>query len=155
MPQVIECVPNFSDVRRGQYEGLKRQIETNPERAPDFGPRQLGKAGAVAIGARFPLIAYNVNLGTTDLAVAKAIAKAVRFSNGGLRYVKALGIELADRELVQVSMNMTKYDETPLFRALEFVKREAGRYGVNVVESEIVGLVPQQALTDAAEYYLQ
>ena len=150
-----EANRNLADVRRGEYEGLKAEIATNAERAPDFGPQRLGKSGAVAIGARFPLIAYNANLGTRDLGVAKAVAKAVRFSNGGLRYVKALGIDLADREMVQVSMNMTKYDETPLFRALEFVKREAGRYGVNVVESEIVGLVPQQALTDAAEYYLQ
>lgn len=150
-----EANRNLADVRRGEYEGLKAEIETNPARAPDFGPRKLGKAGAVAIGARFPLIAYNINLGTRDLSIAKAIAKAVRFSSGGLRYVKALGIDLADRGLVQVSMNMTKYDETPLFRAFELVRREAGRYGVPIVESEIVGLVPQQALLDVAEYYLQ
>ena len=146
---------NLADVRRGEYEGLKGEIETNPERAPDFGPRKLGKAGATAIGARFPLIAYNVNLGTADVAIAKAVAAAVRFSSGGLRYVKALGIDLADRKLAQVSMNMTQYEQTPLHRAYELVKREAARYGVPVVESEIVGLVPQQALLDAAAYYLQ
>ncbi len=150
-----EANRNLADVRRGEYEGIKAEIETNPDRAPDFGPHTLGKAGAVAIGARCPLIAFNINLGTRDLNVAKAIAKAVRFSNGGLRYVKALGIELAERGMVQVSMNMTKYDETPLFRVFELVKREAERYGVHVVESEIVGLVPQQALLDVAQYYLQ
>ncbi|MEP7198480.1 MAG: glutamate formimidoyltransferase, partial [Chloroflexota bacterium] len=150
-----EANRNLADVRRGEYEGLKVEIETNPDRAPDFGPRALGKAGAVAIGARFPLIAYNINLGTTDLKMAKAIAKAVRYSNGGLRYVKALGIDLADRKLAQVSMNMTNYEQTPLHRAFELVKREAERYGVPIVESEIVGLVPQQALMDAAEFYLQ
>ncbi|MBI5880163.1 MAG: glutamate formimidoyltransferase [Chloroflexi bacterium] len=146
---------NLADVRRGEYEGIRREIETNPDRAPDFGPRALAKAGAVAIGARFPLIAYNVNLGTHDLQIAKAIAKAVRFSSGGLRYVKALGIDLAERGLVQVSMNMTDYTQTPLFRAFDMVKREAERYGVPVVESEIVGLVPQAALTAAAAQYLQ
>jgi len=146
---------NLADVRRGEYEGIKAEIGTNPERAPDFGPRQLGKAGAVAIGARVPLIAYNVNLGTSDLKIARAIARAVRFSGGGLRYVKALGIDLADRGLVQVSMNLTNYDQTPLFSAFEMVKREAERCGVPVVESEIVGLVPQQALLDTAAYYLR
>lgn len=150
-----EANRNLADVRRGEYEGLKTEIETNPDRAPDFGPRKLGKAGATAIGARFPLVAFNVNLGTTNLKVAKAIAKAVRFSSGGLRFVKALGLELADRQLVQVSMNMTHYEQTPLFRAFEMVKREAERTGAPVVESEIVGLVPQQALLDSAAYYLQ
>ncbi|MCA1554564.1 MAG: glutamate formimidoyltransferase, partial [Chloroflexi bacterium] len=150
-----EANRNLADVRRGEYEGLRVEIESNPERAPDFGPHTLGKAGAVAIGARFPLIAYNINLGTRDLKIAKAIAKAVRFSNGGLRYVKALGIDLSSRGLVQVSMNMTKYDETPLPRVFEMVKREAERYGVPIIESEIVGLVPQQALLDAAQSYLQ
>jgi glutamate formiminotransferase / formiminotetrahydrofolate cyclodeaminase len=150
-----EANRNLADVRRGEYEGIKAEIGSNPERAPDYGPRQLGKAGAVAIGARFPLIAYNVNLGTSDLKIAKAIAKAVRFSGGGLRHVKALGIDLADRGLVQVSMNMTNYEQTPLFRAFEMVKREAERYGAPVVESEIVGLVPEQALLDTAAYYLR
>ncbi len=150
-----ESSRNLADVRRGEYESLKREIETDPQREPDFGPRALGKAGAVAIGARFPLVAYNVNLGTRDVQIAKAIAKAVRFSSGGLRYVKALGIELAERGLVQVSMNMTDYTQTPLFRAFDMVKREAERYGVPVVESEIVGLVPQAALSDAAVHYLQ
>jgi len=146
---------NLADVRRGEYEGLRVEIESNPDRAPDYGPRKLGKAGAVAIGARFPLIAYNVNLATSDIAIAKQIAKTVRFSSGGLPFVKALGIKLADRQIVQVSMNLTRYDQTPLHLAFEMVKREAERFGVNVIESEIVGLVPQQALNDSASYYLR
>ena len=150
-----EANRNLANVRRGEYVGLKIEIETNPARAPDFGPRRLGKAGAVAIGVRFPLIAYNVNLGTSELKIAKSIAKAVRFSGGGLRYVKALGIELADRGLVQVSMNLTNYTQTPLFHAFEAVKREAERHGVAVVDSEIVGLVPEQALLDVAADYLR
>ncbi|MFQ6016079.1 MAG: glutamate formimidoyltransferase, partial [Anaerolineae bacterium] len=146
---------NLADVRRGEYEGLKEEIESNPERKPDFGPSRLGKAGATAVGARFPLIAYNVNLETDDLSVAKAIARAVRHSSGGLRYVKALGLSLAERGIVQVSMNMTNYRKTPLFRVFEMIKREAARYGVPIIGSEIVGLTPNAALTDAAEFYLQ
>lgn len=146
---------NLADVRRGEYEGLKAEIETNPEREPDFGPRQLGTAGATAVGARPFLIAFNVNLATNDLRIARAIAKAVRHSNGGLRYVKALGLEIKERGIVQVSMNMTNYEGTPLHRAFEMVKREAARYGVNVAGSEIVGLTPQAALLQAADYYLQ
>ena len=146
---------NLAHIRRGEYESLKAEIETNPDRAPDFGPRRLGKAGATVVGARWPLIAYNVNLGTSDLQVAKAIARAVRHSSGGLRYVKALGLEIRERGIVQVSMNMTRYQKTPLFRAFEMIKREAARYGVGVISSEIVGLTPQEALLDAAAFYLQ
>lgn len=146
---------NLADVRRGEYEGIREEILTNPDRAPDYGPARLGKAGATAIGARAPLIAYNVYLNTDDLDIAKAIARAVRHSSGGLRFVKALGMEIEERGLVQVSMNMTDYRKTPLFRAFEMIKREAARYGVSVVSSEIIGLVPQAALFDAAEYYLQ
>lgn len=146
---------NLADVRRGEYEGIKAEIGTNPEREPDFGPRLLGPAGATAVGARPFLIAYNVNLATNNLEVARAIAKVVRHSNGGLRYVKAMGVELKERGIVQVSMNMTNFEGTPLYRAFEMVKREAARYGVNVVGSEIVGLTPQAALLQAAEFYLQ
>jgi len=112
-------------------------------------------AGITAVGARPPLIAYNVNLGTSDLEIAGKIARAVRHQTGGLRYVKALGFELKDRGIVQVSMNMVNFEDTPLFRAFELIKREAERYGVTVIGSEIVGLVPQRALNAAADFYLQ
>ena len=124
--------------------------------APDFGPAAPhASAGATVIGARMPLIAYNINLNTNRLEVAKKIASAVRHSSGGLRFVKAMGVELADRGIVQVSMNLTNYEKTPIFRVFEMVKREAERYGVMVLESEIVGLIPNGALTSAAEFYLQ
>ena len=141
--------------RRGEYEGLKEAIVTDPERAPDYGPRALGKAGATVVGAREPLIAYNVYLDTDDQDIARAIARAVRHSSGGLRYVKALGLYIAQRGLVQVSMNMTDYRQTPLHRVLEMIRREAQRYGVAVIGSEMVGLVPEKALLEAAEFYLQ
>jgi len=144
---------NLADVRRGEYEGLKKEIEFNPAREPDFGPKRLGKAGATVIGARPPLIAYNVYLTTDDVAVAQAVARAVRHSSGGLRYVKALGLLVEGR--AQVSMNLTDYRQTPIQRVMEMVRREAARYGVSVASSEIVGLIPQQALLDAALYYLQ
>ena len=146
---------NLADVRRGEYEALKAEIATDLDRAPDFGPHRVGKAGATVIGAREPLIAYNVYLNTDDLQVAQSIARSVRHSSGGLRFVKALGLHIEDRGLVQVSMNLTDYRRTPIHRAVELIRREAQRYGVNVVSSEIVGLVPRQALLDAAEYYLQ
>ncbi len=146
---------NLADVRRGEYEALKEEIATEPHREPDFGPRRLGKAGASVIGAREPLIAYNVYLNTDDLKIAQAIARAARHSSGGLRHVKALGLEIKQRGLVQVSMNLTNYRGTPVHRVFELIRREAARYGVNVVSSEIVGLIPQQALLDAAEFYLQ
>lgn len=142
-------------IRRGEYEGLKEEIATIPDREPDFGPRVVGKAGATVVGVREPLIAYNVYLGTQNLEVAKAVAQAVRNSSGGLRFVKALGMEIAQRNLVQVSMNLTNYKKTPIHRAFELVKREAERYGVAVVSSEIVGLLPQEALLEAAAFYLQ
>lgn len=146
---------NLANVRRGQYEALRTTIATDPDRAPDFGPRRLGPAGATAVGARFFLVAFNVNLGTADLQIANAIARAVRHSSGGLRNVKALGIPLDHRGIVQVSMNLTDFRSTPIHRVLEMVRREAERYGVPVVGSELIGLVPQQALLDAAAYYLQ
>ena len=147
---------NLAAIRKGQFEGIRDEIATNEARRPDFGePRVHPSAGITAVGARPPLIAYNVNLGTSDVEVANRIARAVRHQTGGLRYVKALGFELKDRGIVQVSMNMVNYEGTPLFRAFEMIRREAERYGVPVVGSEIVGLVPQAALNAAADFYLQ
>jgi len=146
---------NLADVRRGEYEALQEEIATRPDREPDFGPRLVGKAGATVIGAREPLIAYNVYLDTDDLRVAQAIARAVRFSSGGLRFVKALGLYIEQRGLVQVSMNLTDYRRTPVHRVVEAIRREARRYSTSVVSSELVGLIPQQALLDAAGHYLQ
>jgi glutamate formiminotransferase len=147
---------NLAAVRKGQFEGIRDEIVINEARRPDYGePRVHSTAGITAVGARPPLIAYNVNLGTSDIEVANKIARAVRHQTGGLRYVKALGFELKDRSIVQVSMNMVNYEGTPLFRAFEMIKREAERYGVPIVGSEIVGLVPQRALNAVADFYLQ
>src|SRR5262245_284710 len=146
---------NLEDIRRGEFEGLAAKM-TAPEWAPDFGPAAPhATAGATVIGARMPLIAYNINLATNRLDVAKKIAAAVRHSSGGFRFVKAAGFMLQDRGIAQVSMNLTNYEKTPIFRVFEAVKREAARHGVQVLESEIVGLVPSAALHAAAEYYLQ
>ena len=147
-----ECA-NLENIRRGQYEGLKVEIESEPERKPDFGPSKLGAAGATVIGARNPLIAYNIYLTTDDVSIAKKIAKAIRHSTGGLRYVKGLGLLVDGR--AQVSMNLTNFRETPIARVVETVRREAGRYGVGIHHSELVGLIPQDALTDAAVWYTQ
>ncbi|HWO02922.1 MAG TPA: glutamate formimidoyltransferase, partial [Blastocatellia bacterium] len=147
---------NLAAVRKGQFEGIRSEIATNEARRPDYGEARVHPtAGLTAVGARPPLIAYNVNLGTSDIEVANKIARAVRHQTGGLRYVKALGFELKDRGIVQVSMNMVNYEGTPLFRAFEMIRREAERYGVAVVGSEIVGLVPQRALNAVADFYLQ
>jgi glutamate formiminotransferase len=146
---------NLEDIRRGEFEGLAAKMATEGW-APDFGPSMPhATAGAAVFGARMPLIAYNINLNTDRIEVAKKIAAAVRFSSGGFRFVKAMGVTLADRGIVQVSMNLTNYEKTPIFRVFETVKREAGRYGVAILESEIVGLVPSAALNAAAEFYLQ
>jgi glutamate formiminotransferase / 5-formyltetrahydrofolate cyclo-ligase len=146
---------NLEDIRRGEFEGLAARMR-NPEWAPDFGPAAPHpSAGAVVIGARMPLIAYNINLNTNRLDVAKKIAAAIRHSSGGLRHVKAAGFTLEDRGIVQVSMNLTNYEKTPIFRVFDLVEREAARYGVSILESEIIGLVPAAALVSAAEYYLQ
>jgi glutamate formiminotransferase len=146
---------NLEDIRRGEFEGLTEKM-ARPEWAPDAGPAlPHPSAGATVIGARMPLVAYNINLTSDRLDVAKKIAAAVRHSSGGLRYVKAMGVMLDDRRVAQVSMNLTNHEKTPLPRVFEFVKREAARYGVGILESEIVGLVPQAALLSAAEYYLQ
>ena len=146
---------NLADVRRGQYEGMADKLKQE-EWQPDFGPNALNeKAGVTAIGARMPLVAFNVNLDTDDITVAKNIAKVVRASGGGFRYCKALGIEIKERNIVQVSMNMVDYTKTSLFRVFDTIEREAMRYGVNVIGSEIIGLVPMQALVDVADYYLR
>jgi glutamate formiminotransferase len=146
---------NLASVRRGQYEGLKAAIQSDPERKPDFGPSILHpKAGAVAVGARMPLIAYNVNLNTNDLALAKKIAKTIRERDGGFPYVKALGLEIKERGIVQVSMNLTNYLETPIHIVFDKIKTEAENAGVNVLESEVIGLLPIQAMVDCAKYYL-
>ncbi len=144
---------NLENIRRGQYEGLKKEIESDPNRKPDYGPSQLPKAGATVIGARNPLIAFNVYLTTDDVNIAKKIAKAVRQSSGGLRYVKGLGLLVDGR--AQVSMNLTNFRETPIARVVEFIRREAERYGVGIHHSELVGLIPQAALVDAAVWYTQ
>jgi glutamate formiminotransferase / 5-formyltetrahydrofolate cyclo-ligase len=146
---------NLEDIRRGEFEGLAAKMATDGW-APDYGPAAPHpSAGASVVGARMPLIAYNINLATDRLDVAKKIAAAIRHSSGGFRYVKAAGFKLEDRGIVQVSMNLTNYEKTPIFRVFEVVKREAERYGVSILESEIVGLVPSAALNAAAEFYLQ
>lgn len=146
---------NLATIRKGEFENFPAKI-AEPEWAPDFGRRKIHPtAGVTAVGARMPLIAFNVNLDTDNLEIAKDIAKAVRHSSGGLRYVKALGFEIEERGIVQVSMNMTDFQKTPLHRAFTLIEREARRYGVPVVGSEIVGLVPREALYQAAEFYLQ
>jgi glutamate formiminotransferase/formiminotetrahydrofolate cyclodeaminase len=143
-------------VRRGEYEGIKAEIQTNPDRKPDFGPAKTHPtAGAVAIGARMPLIAFNVYLGTPYVGIAKKIARSIRFSGGGFRFCKALGFEIKERRLAQISMNLVNYKKTTIFRVFEMIKSEAERYGVPVISSEIVGLTPQDALLEVAEYYLR
>src|SRR5215467_204280 len=145
---------NLENIRRGQFEGLRDDIKINPARKPDFGNAQLhSTAGATVVGARKALVAYNVFLNTKDVDIAKKIAKAVRYSTGGLRYVKGAGFEV--RGLAQVSMNLTDFEQTPIARVFEFVKREAERYGVQPLSSEIVGLIPKKALEQAAEWFLQ
>ena len=144
---------NLETIRKGQYEGLKSEIETNFERKPDFGPAKLGTAGATVIGARNPLVAFNVYLTTSDVDIAKKIAKAIRHSSGGLRYVKGLGLLVEGR--AQVSMNLTNFRETPIARVVETIRREAQRYGVGIHHSELVGLIPQDALTETAVWYTQ
>lgn len=146
---------NLADIRKGEFEGLEEKMKDEKWK-PDFGPNKPHKTfGAVVCGCRPFLCAFNVNLSTSDVNVAKEIAKKVRYIGGGLRYVKALGVEIKERNMAQVSMNLTDYTKTAMYRAFEMVKMEAQRYGVNVIGSEIIGLVPMQALVDCAEYYLQ
>ena len=145
---------NLAAIRKGQFEGMAEKVR-QPEWKPDFGPAQIHpSAGVTAVGARMPLVAYNVNLDTNNSDISDRIAKQVRHISGGLRYCKAIGIELKDRGIVQVSINMTDYSKTALYRVFELIKIEARRYGVNVVGSEIIGLVPMEALIDTAAYYL-
>lgn len=145
---------NLAVIRKGEFEGLKEKM-TQPEWKPDFGPQQPHPtAGATVIGARMPLVAYNVNLNTNRLEIADAIAKKVRFLGGGLRFCKAMGVELTDRGIVQVSMNLTDFTKTAIYRAHELVRIEANRYGVTIAGAEIIGLVPMDALIDTAAYYL-
>lgn len=145
---------SLPDIRRGEFEGMSEKLK-DPQWKPDFGDAAVHPtAGVVAVGARRPLVAFNVNLDTNSMAAATAIARAVRHQTGGLRYCRAIPINLKERGIVQVSMNMTDYTRTPLYRALELVRVEAKRYGVNVIGSEIVGLVPADALTESAAYYM-
>ncbi|MDD3493673.1 MAG: glutamate formimidoyltransferase [Candidatus Thermoplasmatota archaeon] len=147
---------NLAAIRKGEFEGLREEIGKNPEKEPDYGPSRIHPtAGATAVGARFFLIAFNVNLDTDNLEVAKSIARAVRHSSGGYRYVKAMGFDIKERGIVQVSMNLVNYRGTPIFRVFETIKREAQRYGVSVLGSELIGLVPMEALLDVAGFYLQ
>ena len=146
---------NLATVRKGQFEGMAEKVK-DPEWEPDFGGARIHPTGGVvAVGARPPLVAYNLNLATSDVQVAKNIAKIIREKDGGLNCVKAMGFMLEDRNMAQVSMNLVNYEKTAVYRAFEAVKMEARRYGVPVLESEIVGLLPMQALVDCAEYYLQ
>ena len=145
---------NLANIRKGQFEGMAQKV-LQPEWEPDFGGRTIHPtAGVVAVGARAPLIAFNINLSTNDVAVADKIARVIRQSGGGLTCVKAMGVYLKERDTAQVSINMTNYCLTPLYRVVEFVRFEAARYGVSIVGTEIVGLVPMRALIDSAEYYL-
>lgn len=145
---------NLANIRKGEFEGMAEKIKL-PEWKPDYGPAAIHPtAGATVVGARMPLVAFNVNLNTNSMDIANKIAKNVRFLNGGLRYCKAIGIELKDRGIVQISMNMTDYTKTALYRAFELVRIEAARYGVSIVGSEVIGLLPMEALIDTAVYYL-
>ncbi|HEX8835654.1 MAG TPA: glutamate formimidoyltransferase [Candidatus Acidoferrum sp.] len=147
---------NLENVRRGQFEGLREEMKKNHDRQPDIGePKVHPTAGVTVVGARKFLIAYNVNLNTPDVGIANKIAKAIRFSSGGLRYVKSMGVELKARNLAQVSINLTDFEQTPMHRVYEMVKREAERYGATPVGSEIVGLVPKKALEMTADFFLQ
>jgi len=147
---------NLENIRRGQFEGLRDEIGNNPDRKPDFGPARIHPtAGATVVGVRKPLIAYNINLNTNNVGIAKFIARRVRHSTGGFRYVKAMGVLLTERNLAQVSMNLTDFEQTPIQMVFETVRREAERYGVSIAGSEIVGLIPQKALDQTAEYYLR
>jgi glutamate formiminotransferase/formiminotetrahydrofolate cyclodeaminase len=147
---------NLENIRKGQFEGLREEVRTTPDRRPDFGDAELHPtAGATVVGARKFLIAYNINLNTPDVDIAKRIARTIRYSSGGFRYVKAMGVPLASRNLAQVSMNLTDFEQTPIHRVFEAVRTEAQRYGVEIAGSEIVGLIPNKALTMSAEWYLR
>lgn len=147
---------NLAKVRKGQYEGLKIAIQTDPDRKPDFGPPQLHpRAGATVVGARMPLIAYNVNLDSNDLALARRIATTIRERDGGFKNVKALGLEIKERNIVQVSMNLTNYQVTSVHKVFDKIKEEADAVGVKVLESEVIGLIPMTAMVECAKHYLK
>lgn len=147
---------NLAKVRQGEYEGIRDSIETDKSRAPDYGPSKMNlKAGATAIGVRFPLVAFNVYLDTNKKWIADKIADAIRSLKGGYRFVKALGFEIKERDQVQISMNLVNYTKTPVFRVFETIKSEAARYGVNVTSSEVIGLIPNDALIDVSDFYLR
>lgn len=146
---------NLATIRKGQFEGMAEKMQ-NPDWAPDFGGAEPHPtAGVVAVGARMPLIAFNVNLSTADINIANNIAKAIRGSSGGLKYCKGIGIMLEERNIAQVSMNLVNFEVTPIFRVVELIRAEAKRYGVTIIGSELIGLAPAKALIDCAEYYLQ
>ena len=147
---------NLANVRTGEYEGIRDSIETEPERKPDYGPAKMNlKSGSTAIGVRFPLVAFNVYLDTNKKWIADKIADAVRALKGGYKFVKALGFEIKERDQVQISMNLVNYTKTPIFRVFETIKSEAARYGVNVTSSEVIGLLPNDAIIDVADFYLR
>lgn len=147
---------NLAEVRKGQYEGIAKEIETNPDRKPDYGPSKIHpQAGCTAIGVRFPLVAYNVYLNTPDVNVAKKIAKGIRANSGGYQYCKALGFEIKDRNMAQVSMNLVNYLKTPIYRVFNTIESDAKRYGTSIYSSEVVGLIPNQALVNCAKHYLR
>lgn len=146
---------NLAQVRKGQYEGFFEKI-TAPEWKPDFGPQEMNaKSGCTAVGARVPLVAFNINLDTPDVEIADKIAKRVRHIGGGLRFVKGIGLKLEERNQTQVSMNLVNFEKSSVYQAFEMVRIEAKRYGVNIVGSEVIGTIPMKSLLDAAEYYLQ
>jgi len=146
---------NLANIRKGEFEGMNEKLQ-QPEWKPDFGPSRIHPtAGVTAVGARMPLIAYNINLNTDNLEIANQIARNIRHISGGFRYCKAMGVVLKERNIVQVSINMTDYTKTALYRVFETVRFEARRYGVEIVGSEIIGLAPMAALVDAAVYYLR
>lgn len=146
---------NLAKVRKGQFEGMPEKLQQE-EWAPDFGERKIHPtAGITAVGARMPLVAFNVNLDTDDITIANKIAKIIRASGGGFKYCKGIGVMLEDRNIAQVSMNMVNFEGTPLYRTFETIRMEAKRYGVNIIGSEVIGLTPAKALIDCAEYYLQ
>jgi len=146
---------NLAAIRKGQYEGFFEKIKQK-EWKPDFGPEEVNlKGGCLAVGVRFPLVAFNVNLSTNDINIANNIARVIRNIGGGLRFVKAMGVSLVERDIVQISMNLVNYEKTAIYRAFEMIRIEAKRYGVNIIGSEVVGLVPMDALINTAEYYLQ
>jgi len=147
---------NIDKIRKGEYEGLKESIETNPDRKPDFGPSKFHPtAGAIVTGARYPLISFNINLGTKNVKIAKKVAKAIHLQSGGLVNVKAMGTDLKERDCVQVGISNINFKKTPLYRQMELVRIEAARYGVSIVGTELIGVLPLEAVLNSLDYYLQ